>query len=104
MKKILLLSLALTVSACSVVPNYPHYSVTDAASTSINSQNGLRSTLNFEVKKVGYVPDENNWYLNALQNHRLPENVSIVINEGLEQELNDKFNLNSLKDLKNKSI
>ena len=104
MKYLAILLTAFILIACSTTSKYPHYSVSDAAQTSIKSQNGLRSTLNFKVEGIGHLKGNKEWYLNALHNYKLPSNVTVVIKEKLAPQLSDKFNIKSLNELKNKEI
>jgi len=104
MKDLVILLTVLILTACSSTPKYPHYSVSDAAQTSIKSQSGLRSTLNFKVEAVGHLKGNKEWYLNALHNYKLPSNVTVVIKEELAPQLSEKFNIKSLNDFKNKEI
>jgi hypothetical protein len=104
MKYFAILLTAVILTACSSTPKYPHYSVSDAAKTSITSQSGLRSTLNFKVEGVGHLKGNKEWYLNALHNYKLPSNVTVVIKEELTPQLSEKFNIKSLNELKSKEV
>ena len=104
MKYLVILLTTFILTACSSTSKYPHYSVTDAAQTLTKNKNGLRSTLNFKVASVAHLPTHKKWYLNALENYKKPENISIVISSSLASKLNNHLNIESLNELTHKNI